>query len=118
MNEDSHSSRVGYDVEQTVTGDPLWMSMDGSRAEGSPIVGTFLSSGRDDLSSCAPADVLEILCFVNTFEACRVPQTLEMQIQAWAGQCQARACHPSERNGLSMASPADFDVLHHTLVDC
>ena len=58
MNEDSHSSRVGYDTEQPVTADPLWMSMDGSRAEGSPIVAAFLGSGRDHLSSCAPADVL------------------------------------------------------------
>ena len=56
MREDSFSARVGDDLEQPVSADPLEISTDGSRAEGSHIVGAFLSSGRDHLSSCAPAD--------------------------------------------------------------
>ena len=63
MNEDSYSARVGDDWEELVASDPLVVSVDGSRAEGSPIVGAFLTSGRDHLSSCAPADSVGNLVF-------------------------------------------------------
>ena len=41
MNEGSHSARVGDHLEQPGAADPLEITMDGSRAEGSPIVGAL-----------------------------------------------------------------------------